>query len=80
MMTIRNETAGDIHAREALLDRVWGPSRFQKAAERLREGREPAQRLSFVATEGRRLVGTVRLLARLCRAGAAGLAARPACG
>ncbi len=61
MLTIRNETAGDIHAREALLDRVWGSSRFQKTAERLREGRAPAQRLSFVATEGRRLVGTVRL-------------------
>ena len=61
MVTIRTEMPFDIDAREDLLDRVWGPSRFQKTAERLREGRAPAQRLSFVATEGRRLVGTVRL-------------------
>ena len=39
MVTIRNEMPADIDAREDLLDRVWGPSRFGKTAERLREGR-----------------------------------------
>lgn len=61
MVTIRNEIAGDIDAREALLDRVWGPSRLQKTAERLRESRQPAEGLCFVATVNRRVVGTVRL-------------------
>ena len=42
MVTIRNETHGDIGSREALLDRVWGAARFEKTAERLREGRTPA--------------------------------------
>jgi hypothetical protein len=49
MVTIRNEMPFDIDAREDLLDRVWGASRFQKTAERLREGREPSAGLSFVA-------------------------------
>jgi predicted N-acetyltransferase YhbS len=61
MVTIRNETHRDIDAREDLLDRVWGASRFDKTAERLREGRTPAAGLSLVAEEDRRLVGTVRL-------------------
>ena len=30
MVTIRNETHGDIAAREDLLDRVWGAARFSK--------------------------------------------------
>lgn len=61
MVTIRNETLRDIGAREALLDRVWGPSRFQKTAERLREGRGPAAGLSFTAAQNRHFIGTVRL-------------------
>ena len=61
MVTIRNETHGDVEAREQLLDRVWGSSRFEKTAERLREGRTPAAGLSLVAEEDRKLVGTVRL-------------------
>jgi predicted N-acetyltransferase YhbS len=65
MVRIRNETARDAGAREALLDGVWGPARFQKTAERLREGRRPAEGLSFVADEGRHIVGTVRLW-RVC--------------
>ena len=65
MVKIRNEFARDIDAREALLDRVWGPARWQKTAERLREGRRPAEGLSFVAEESRCLVGTVRLW-RVC--------------
>src|SRR5262249_25098819 len=46
---------------EALLDGAFGDARFAKAAERLREGRLPADGLSFVATEKNRVVGTVRL-------------------
>jgi len=62
MVTIRNEIANDVGAREALLDRVWGPARFQKTAQRLREGVSPAQGLSFAAVHDRkRLVGTIRL-------------------
>jgi predicted N-acetyltransferase YhbS len=60
MMTIRNEVSSDIGAREELLDRVWGPARFQKTAERLREGRSPAAGLSLVAEQDEDLVGTVR--------------------
>jgi predicted N-acetyltransferase YhbS len=61
MVTIRREAFGDIGARENLLDRVSGPSRLQKTAERLREGRSPAHGLSLVADEDERIVGTVRL-------------------
>ena len=61
MITIRHERSTDIGAREALLDRAYGAARFAKASERLREGRLPADGLSFVATEGGRIVGTVRL-------------------
>ena len=61
MLTIRHETAHDTDAREDLLDRVWGRARFQKTAERLREGRRPAAGLSLVAEEDETLVGTVRL-------------------
>jgi predicted N-acetyltransferase YhbS len=61
VITIRNETVKDIGAREALLDRAFGDARFTKAAERLREGRLPAQGLSFVAEDDYRVVGTVRL-------------------
>jgi predicted N-acetyltransferase YhbS len=61
MMTIRQETAADLVAREALLDRAYGADRFLKTSERLREGRLPADGLSLVATDHGRLVGTVRL-------------------
>ncbi len=61
MVTIRDETFSDLCAREELLDRVWGPWRFQKTAERLRKGHKPAEGLSFVAEEEQGLVGTIRL-------------------
>lgn len=59
---IRDERARDLAAREALLDAAFGPERFTKTCERLREGRRPAAGLALVA-EGRdgRLIGTVRL-------------------
>jgi predicted N-acetyltransferase YhbS len=61
MVAVREELSSDVAAREALLDDAWGPSRFAKTAERLRENRLPAEGLSFVASEGARVVGTVRL-------------------
>jgi predicted N-acetyltransferase YhbS len=61
MITIRNERPADVVAREALLDVAFGESRFEKTSERLREGRLPAGRLSFVAADKDRIVGTVRL-------------------
>ena len=61
MITIRKEFHRDVEAREALLDQCFGDARFQKAAERLREGRQPAPNLSFVASDRGRVVGTARL-------------------
>jgi predicted N-acetyltransferase YhbS len=61
MVTIRQERRSDVPAREALLDAALGEARFKKASERLREGRSPAEGLSFVATENGRVIGTVRL-------------------
>ena len=61
MVTIRKEFHRDVEAREALLDLCFGEDRFQKAAERLREGRLPAPGLAFVASDRGRIVGTVRL-------------------
>ena len=61
MIAIRQERKTDAAARERLLDRAYGPARFTKCSARLREDRLPAQGLSFVATEGGAIVGTVRL-------------------
>ena len=61
MIAIRQEKHADHDAREALLDRAYGPDRFTKCSQRLREDRLPAGGLSFVATENGRIVGTVRL-------------------
>jgi predicted N-acetyltransferase YhbS len=61
MVTIRTECFSDAAGREALLDAAYGPSRFTKTSERLREGRLPAEQLAFVAVDQGRLVGTVRL-------------------
>jgi len=60
-LNVSAERTGDAPAREALLDRAFGPARFGKASERLREGRLPSAGLAFVARQGERLVGTVRL-------------------
>ncbi len=61
MIAIRQEKHADHDAREALLDRAYGPERFTKCSQRLREGRLAAGGLSFVATENGRVVGSVRL-------------------
>ena len=59
MISIRTERPADVAAREALLDVAYGPVRFTKPSQRLRERREAA--LSFVAQEQGRVIGTVRL-------------------
>jgi predicted N-acetyltransferase YhbS len=59
MVTVRQERPAEAAAREALLDLAYGPVRFTKTSQRLREGRLPE--LALVASEGRRIVGTVRL-------------------
>jgi predicted N-acetyltransferase YhbS len=61
MITIREESFHDVEAREALLDSCFGPARFEKTCERLREGRLPAEGLSLVVEQDGVLIGTVRL-------------------
>lgn len=61
MIQITSETAADIVAREALLDRTMGPERVLKPSERLRAGRLPARGLALAARDGDELVGSVRL-------------------
>lgn len=61
MITIREESFHDVEAREALLDTCFGPARFQKTCERLREGRKPADGLALIIERDGELVGTVRL-------------------
>ena len=60
-IAIRSERAGDVVAREALLDASFGANRHLRACQRLRDGRAPAEGLAFAAARQRRLVGTVRL-------------------
>ena len=60
MVTIRVESSSDVQAREALLNRAFGPKRLRKTSEKLRSGRMPAFAFSAVDAEGR-LIGTVRL-------------------
>ncbi len=61
MLTIRHERPTDIAAREALLDEAFGEERFRKSSERLREDRLPADGLSFIAADARRVIGTARM-------------------
>lgn len=59
-IVIREESARDFLAREALLDRAFGLGRWRKTCERLREGRLPARGLAFSAIRDGVLVGTLR--------------------
>ena len=59
-VSLRDERAGDVAAREGLLDAAFGPARFEKTCERLREGRQAARSLALVAAHGGDLVGTLR--------------------
>jgi predicted N-acetyltransferase YhbS len=60
-LAIRAERACDIATREALLDACFGANRQQRTCQRLRDGRAPAEGLSFSAMSDARLIGTVRL-------------------
>lgn len=61
-VTIRDESPADVPAREALLDAAFGPARFLKTCERLREGCTPAQGLALVAKDDEGdLIATIRL-------------------
>jgi predicted N-acetyltransferase YhbS len=57
---LREETAADFAPREALLDLSFGPQRWRKTCERLRECRLPTDGLAFAAEESGALVGTLR--------------------
>ncbi|WP_438751791.1 GNAT family N-acetyltransferase [Pararhizobium sp. O133] len=60
--TIDMENAGDVVARENLLDRAMGPNRRRKSSEALRRGRVPAEGLALVARDpDGHVIGTVRL-------------------
>jgi predicted N-acetyltransferase YhbS len=59
-VVIRAERAADAHAREALLDEAFGPARFAKTSQRLRDNRLPARGLALVAQDRGALVGTLR--------------------
>jgi predicted N-acetyltransferase YhbS len=61
MITIRDEIAADIPARETLLDRCLGERRTARSSERLREGRLPAEGLALTAERKGVVVATVRL-------------------
>ena len=44
---------------EALAEAAFGPGRFARAAFRLREGVEAEDSLSFVATDGEKIISTL---------------------
>lgn len=56
---VETETPFDARAVEALVLAAFGPGRFAKTAERLREGSRPSA--GFVVRGGGRVIGSVRL-------------------
>jgi predicted N-acetyltransferase YhbS len=60
-LTFTHETPQDQPAIEALLDRAFGPGRYAKSSERVREFAAFAPELSFCAWAGATLLGVVRL-------------------
>ena len=69
MIALRQERPTDVEAREALLDRAFGDTRTRKTSQRLRDGRLPAEGLSLIAADGRRVIGTARLWNVACGSG-----------
>ena len=69
MIPLRQERPADIEAREALLDEAFGETRTRKTSQRLRDGRLPAEGLSLIAADGRRVIGTARLWNVACGSG-----------
>ena len=60
-LTIQTEAPGDAAAIERLHERAFGPGRFARSSERLREEAEVDPRLCFVARVATLAVGSVRL-------------------
>lgn len=60
-LTYTYEQSTDADAIEALLDHAFGPGRFVKVSERVREFAEFRPDMSFCAWHGGRLVGSVRM-------------------
>ena len=69
MITLRQERPADVEAREALLDQAFGETRARKTSQRLREGRLPADGLSLIAADAKRVIGTARLWDIVCGTG-----------
>lgn len=59
-VTLTHETPADSQAVERLNERAFGPGRFTRSAERVREETAPDLRLCFVARVATLLVGSVR--------------------
>jgi predicted N-acetyltransferase YhbS len=59
-LSLAPERPCDAPLAEAVIDRAFGPGRFTKVSERVREFAAFAPELSFCAWRGDRLVGTVR--------------------
>lgn len=60
-LTLVNEAPAHVGEIEALLNRAFGPGRFAKVSERVREFADFAPELSFCAIEAGRVVGVVRM-------------------
>jgi predicted N-acetyltransferase YhbS len=58
---LKAERPEDLPLVDGLIDRAFGPGRYAKAAERLREGNRPRRDLSLVAWAGGDAVGCVRM-------------------
>jgi predicted N-acetyltransferase YhbS len=69
VITLRQERPADVEAREALLDQAFGETRARKTSQRLREGRLPAEGLSLIAADAKRVIGTARLWDIVCGTG-----------
>ncbi len=59
--TVGLETPGLDAAIIAMTDKAFGPGRYVKTAERLREGLTPYETMSYVACKDGQLIGSVRL-------------------
>lgn len=60
-LTLVNETPAHAVEIEAVLNRAFGPGRFAKVSERVREFADFAPDLSFCAVEAGKVVGVVRM-------------------
>jgi len=60
MYTLVQERPSDAPTIERLYDAAFGPGRFARTAERLREGNAPIADLCFIAEEDGALAGSVR--------------------